>query len=60
MAAVPLNPGVIDTEMLRKCWTGDAGGFPKADKWAETAAPFILKLGAKDNGKSLSVDGFEA
>ena len=20
MAAVPLNPGVIDTDMLRQCW----------------------------------------
>jgi NAD(P)-dependent dehydrogenase (short-subunit alcohol dehydrogenase family) len=59
MAAVPLNPGVIDTEMLRQCWAGDASGFPKADKWAETAAPFILALGAKDNGRSLSVPGFE-
>jgi len=31
----------------------------KAEAWAETAAPFILKLGAKDNGRSLSVGGFE-
>jgi NAD(P)-dependent dehydrogenase (short-subunit alcohol dehydrogenase family) len=60
MAAVPLNPGVIDTDMLRQCWTGDTGSFPKAQKWAETAAPYILSLGAKDNGKSLSIPGFEA
>jgi NAD(P)-dependent dehydrogenase (short-subunit alcohol dehydrogenase family) len=55
MAAVPLDPGIIDTEMLRQCWAGDAAGYPTADKWAETAAPFLLGLGAEDNGKSLRV-----
>jgi NAD(P)-dependent dehydrogenase (short-subunit alcohol dehydrogenase family) len=54
MAAVPLNPGIIDTEMLRSCWSDGAGSYPKAAAWAKTAAPFILKLGAKENGKSLS------
>ncbi len=57
MAAVPLNPGVIDTEMLRSCWADGAANYPKAEAWAETAAPFILQLGAKDNGRSLSVGG---
>ncbi len=55
MAAVPLNPGTIDTDMLRSCWADGAEGHPKADAWVEKAAPFILQLGAKDNGKSLSV-----
>lgn len=55
MAAVPLNPGTIDTDMLRACWAEGAEGHPKAGAWAENAAPFILQLGAKDNGKSLSV-----
>jgi NAD(P)-dependent dehydrogenase (short-subunit alcohol dehydrogenase family) len=59
MAAVPLNPGVIDTAMLRQCWADGAASHPKADVWAETAGPFILQLGAKDNGKSLSVGEFE-
>lgn len=57
MAAVPLNPGVIDTEMLRACWLEGAASYPKAEAWARVAAPFILKLGAKDNGRSLSVPG---
>jgi NAD(P)-dependent dehydrogenase (short-subunit alcohol dehydrogenase family) len=48
---------VIDTDMLRACWADGAAGHPKAEEWAEVAAPFILKLGAKDNGKSLSVGG---
>ena len=57
MAAVPLNPGVIDTDMLRQCRSDGAAGYPKAAEWAKTAAPFILTLGAKDNGKSVSVGG---
>lgn len=59
MAAVPLNPGVIDTDMLRACWSDGASSYPKADQWAKAAAPFILKLGPKDNGQSLSVGGYE-
>ena len=27
MAAVPLNPGVIDTDMLRQCWADGAAGI---------------------------------
>jgi len=59
MAAVPLNPGVIDTDMLRQCWADGAASYPKAEAWAKTAAPFILQLGPKDNGRSLSVGQFE-
>jgi NAD(P)-dependent dehydrogenase (short-subunit alcohol dehydrogenase family) len=59
MAAVPLNPGVIDTEMLRQAWSDGAASYPKAEAWAKTAGPFILQLGPKDNGKSLSVDANE-
>ena len=59
MAAVPLSPGVIDTDMLRQCWADGAASYPKADQWAKTAAKFILALGPKDNGQSLTVPGFE-
>ncbi len=59
MAAVPLNPGVIDTDMLRSCWADGAASYPKAEQWAKTAAPFILKLGPKQNGQSVSVSGGE-
>lgn len=59
MAAVPLNPGVIDTDMLRSCWAEGAAGYQKADAWAKIAAPFLLKLGPKDNGRPLTVRGFE-
>jgi NAD(P)-dependent dehydrogenase (short-subunit alcohol dehydrogenase family) len=59
MAAVPLNPGVIDTDMLRSCWADGAASYRKAGEWAKAAAPFILGLEPKDNGRSLSVRGFE-
>jgi NAD(P)-dependent dehydrogenase (short-subunit alcohol dehydrogenase family) len=59
MSAVPLNPGVIDTDMLRQCWSDGAASYPKAEAWAKTAAPFILKLSKKHNGQSVSVSEFE-
>ncbi len=55
MAAVPLNPGVIDTDMLRTCWSSDASSYPSPGAWAERAVPFLLQLGPQDNGKQLSV-----
>jgi NAD(P)-dependent dehydrogenase (short-subunit alcohol dehydrogenase family) len=55
MAAVPLNPGIIDTDMLRSCFGGAADRYPAPDKWAETAAPFILRLNSRDNGKPQSI-----
>ena len=55
MAAVPLNPGIIDTDMLRQAWADGASAYPKADQWAKRAAPFLLGLGPKDNGRSLTV-----
>lgn len=57
MAAVPLNPGVIDTDMLRQCWSDGASSYPKADAWAKIAAPFLLQLGPKDNGRPATVPG---
>lgn len=59
MCCVPLNPGVIDTDMLRQAWSDGASAYPKATEWAKAAAPFILKLGPKDNGRSVSVGGYE-
>jgi NAD(P)-dependent dehydrogenase (short-subunit alcohol dehydrogenase family) len=55
LAAVALNPGIIDTDMLRSCWAGEAGSFPAPAAWAAHAAPFILRLSARDNGRSLTV-----
>jgi NAD(P)-dependent dehydrogenase (short-subunit alcohol dehydrogenase family) len=55
MAAVALNPGIIDTDMLRSCFGSNAGDYPAPKEWAREAVPFLLKLGARDNGQSLTV-----
>jgi NAD(P)-dependent dehydrogenase (short-subunit alcohol dehydrogenase family) len=55
MAAVPLNPGIIDTDMLRRAWADGASRYPKPTDWAKRAAPFLLALSAKDNGRPLTV-----
>jgi NAD(P)-dependent dehydrogenase (short-subunit alcohol dehydrogenase family) len=59
LTAVPLNPGVIDTDMLRQCFESGAASHPKAADWAKAAGPFLLQLGPKDNGQSLTVPGGE-
>jgi hypothetical protein len=55
MAAVPLNPGVIDTDMLRQAWAEGASSYQKPHEWAKRAGPFLLNLGPKDNGRPLTV-----
>lgn len=55
LAAVAFNPGVIDTDMLRQCWGDESSDYAKPEAWAEKAAPFLLSLSSKDNGKSLSL-----
>lgn len=55
MAAVPLNPGIINTDMLQSCFGQGAAAYPSPDAWAEGAVPFLLQLDAKDNGRPLSV-----
>jgi NAD(P)-dependent dehydrogenase (short-subunit alcohol dehydrogenase family) len=57
LAAVPLSPGVIDTDMLRQAWGEGAGAYRTPSQWASMAAPFILGLSASDNGKSLTTPG---
>jgi len=55
LAAVPLNPGIINTEMLQSCFAGGASSYPTAAEWSKTAVPFLLKLNASNNGEQLSV-----
>ncbi len=54
LAAVPLNPGIIDTDMLRSCFGAAAAGYPDPATWARRAAPFLLALGPGDNGRPLT------
>lgn len=55
MAAIPLDPGIICTEMLRRCFGSSASRFPDPTQWSEVAVPFLLQISAKDNGEPLSV-----
>ncbi len=57
LAAVPLNPGIIDTDMLRSCFGEGAGSYPDAATWAESAVPFLAALGPEHNGQPLSAPG---
>jgi NAD(P)-dependent dehydrogenase (short-subunit alcohol dehydrogenase family) len=58
LAAVAVNPGVVHTAMLESCYGQSAKSYPGPERWAERAAPFLLELGPRDNGKSLTVPGF--
>ncbi len=55
MAAVPLNPGIINTEMLQSCFGAAAADYPTPEKWAVRAVPMLLALGPHDNGRPLTV-----
>lgn len=55
LAAVPLNPGVVDTDMLRQCWADEAGAYEDAETWARRAAPYLLRLGPSDSGRPRTV-----
>lgn len=57
VAVIPMNPGIIDTDMLRSTFGAGAGDFPDAAAWARRAVPYFMKLGPKDNGRPLTVPG---
>ena len=52
VVCVPLAPGVIRSEMNPLAWA------KPAEEWAPEAARFIIGLGPKDSGASLSVPGY--
>jgi NAD(P)-dependent dehydrogenase (short-subunit alcohol dehydrogenase family) len=57
LAAVALNPGIIDTEMLRSCFGSGAASCQKPAAWARAVVPWLMQLGPKDNGKALTAPG---
>ncbi len=59
MSAVALNPGTIDTQMLRSCFGEGAAASPRPEAWARRAVPVILGLGPEHNGRPMSVGGGE-
>lgn len=55
LAAIPLNPGIIDTDMLRSAWGEGAASYPSPNEWAKRAVPTILGMTAEDSGRAMSV-----
>ncbi|MCW1926470.1 SDR family oxidoreductase [Luteolibacter arcticus] len=54
LAAVALNPGIIDTDMLQSTFGESSKNFPDPATWALKAVSFLENLGPKDNGKALT------
>ncbi len=54
LAAAALNPGIIDTAMLRKCFGSGASAYAGAETWAKKAVPFLAALDASCNGQALT------
>ncbi len=57
MAAIPLNPGIIHTDMLEISFGEDAANYTPVKDWVQKAVPFLLKFKPTDNGVSMSVPG---
>lgn len=55
LAAVALNPGIIDTRMLRSCFGDAASAYPGAARWAAIAVPYLASIGPRHNGQPLTV-----
>lgn len=54
LAAIPFNPGIINTDMLKICFGDSAAAYPSADQWASRAVPYLLQLSPRDNGRPLT------
>jgi len=55
MAAVSLDPGTINTDMLRFTFGPGAEDYPTPESWCGRAADFVLALGSEHNGLALTV-----
>ncbi|MCC3506213.1 MULTISPECIES: SDR family oxidoreductase [unclassified Microcoleus] len=57
MAAIPLNPGIIHTDMLEISFGEHAASYTPVKAWVQKAVPFLLKLKPSDNGVPMTVPG---
>ncbi|MEW5861264.1 MAG: SDR family oxidoreductase [Cyanobacteriota bacterium] len=55
IAAIPLNPGIIYTDMLETCLGEEAAAYTAVKDWVKKAVPFLLQMTPKDNGVPLTV-----
>jgi len=49
-AMIEKKRGIINTDMLRIGFGDSASLYPDPKEWFESAIPFLLELGPKDNG----------
>jgi NAD(P)-dependent dehydrogenase (short-subunit alcohol dehydrogenase family) len=54
VVVVSLNPGIVDTEMLRSCFGGSTGSYPDPEAWAARAVPHLLSIGPEHHGQALT------
>ena len=54
VAVAAMNPGIIDTDMLRSCLGEGAASFSDATTWAQTAGPYLASLDTSVNGRQLT------
>ena len=57
LAAVALNPGIIDTRMLRSCFGEGAASYPSPEEWAKASVPYLASLDTRHNGMALTIPG---
>ena len=57
ISVVALNPGIIDTEMLQRCFGEQASSYENPAEWVQRAVPYLLSLGPGDNGRQATVPG---
>ena len=53
LSAVALNPGIINTDMLRSCFGEQAASYESPAAWAKKATDCLTGLGASDNGETV-------
>jgi NAD(P)-dependent dehydrogenase (short-subunit alcohol dehydrogenase family) len=55
LAAVSLDPGTIDTDMLRFTFGPGSSDYPPPESWRQAAARLIMSLGPQHNGQALTL-----
>jgi NAD(P)-dependent dehydrogenase (short-subunit alcohol dehydrogenase family) len=55
LAAVSLDPGTINTDMLKVAFGNASRHFPDPDRWRVAAADLVLSIHPDQNGAALSV-----
>jgi NAD(P)-dependent dehydrogenase (short-subunit alcohol dehydrogenase family) len=53
LSAVALNPGIINTDMLRSCFGEQAQSYEKPSDWAKKSVDCLIGLKPEDNGETV-------